>query len=395
MTKPLALIIGGGVAGLSAAWWLGTIGWRSLVVERARNLRSGGYMMSLSGPGYEAARRMGLLSHLESCRHPHGESIYHDRRGRELLRLRHRELMKDFPYLVVRRSDLVNALSERLPTDCELRLATEAVQSVSHEDKVAVMLSDGTEIIADLVVGADGANSSLRRERFASDAEVVKPLGYRFAAYEIADRLSLGADFLAFAHPGRISEFYRLSQGRLAALHVWSHAGAAASSASPFEEIGNVFAKDHSSVREIIAAGAAERRTPLIDNIAIVDLPRWSRGRVVLLGDAAHCISLISGQGAGMAMTGAAVLAEELQHGDITDALSRYEARMRVPVGRLQERTRKIARWFVPRGHVAFKLRNLILRNMPRRMIANYFRRSLQSEILASGLTDSSAAARS
>jgi 2-polyprenyl-6-methoxyphenol hydroxylase-like FAD-dependent oxidoreductase len=387
VTQPVALIVGGGVAGLSAAWWLGTIGWRSVVVECARNLRSGGYMMSLSGPGYEAARRMNVLPYLEQLRHPHGESIYYDRRGRELLRLRHREFLKDFPYLVIRRSDLVNVLAERLPRDCELRLGTELASIELKGDGVNVTLTDGAALKADLLIGADGVNSKIRREWFAPDTEVLKPLGYRFAAYEVPDTLSLKADFLSYAHPGRISEFYRLSEGRMAALHVWSHGRKSPDPTLPFDELGGIFRDDHANVQNIIAAGANEERPPLVDNLTLVESPAWSKGRIVLVGDAAHCISLISGQGAGMAMTGAAVLAEELGRGQsLTAALNAYEARMRQPIGRLQARSRKIARWFVPHGFVGFYLRNFILRHMPQRMLANYLRRSLESEILASGL---------
>lgn len=85
-----------------------------------------------------------------------------------------------------------------------------------------------------------------------------------------------------------------------------------------------------------------------------------------------------------MAMSGAAVLAEEIGKGDgLSAALAAYEQRMRGPIERLQSRSRNIARWFVPHSPAAFHLRNFVLRQMPRRMLANYFRRSVQSEIFA------------
>jgi 2-polyprenyl-6-methoxyphenol hydroxylase-like FAD-dependent oxidoreductase len=312
--------------------------------------------------------------------------------------LRHRDFLKDFPYLVLRRGDLVKALAEITESDGDLCLSTEVTQLESGDGKVGVTLSDGRTIEADLVVAADGVGSAVRRKIFAPDAGVTKPLGYRFAAYDVPDTLAPHADFLAYAAPGRISEFYRLSEGRLAALHVWTQpAPAREASSSTFDELNEVFRDDHSNVRDIIAAGSREERPPLVDDMMLVEAPSWSRGHVVLAGDAAHCITLMSGEGAGMAMTGAAVLAEEIgRSGSIQEALGAYEARMRVPIGRLQQRSRNIARWFVPHSAFSFHLRNMMLRRMPGWMLARYFRRSLESESLASnfnqaGIPDSSA----
>ncbi|MPZ54965.1 MAG: NAD(P)-binding protein [Rhizobiales bacterium] len=390
MRQPLAVIVGAGVAGLSAAWWLNRIGWQSLIIERAANLRAGGYMMSLSGPGYEVARRMGLMERLQQVRHRSSESIYFDKHGRELLRLRHREFLKEFSYLVLRRGDLVKALAEMTRADCDLRLSTEVARTELWGDRVGVTLSDGSAIEADLVIAADGVSSTVRREMIAADSDVMKPLGYRFAAYDVPDTLAPNADFLSYAAPGRISEFYKLSKGRLAALHVWSRPSPTRQGPpSAFDELADVFRDDHLNVRNIIAAGSREERPLLIDDMMLVEAPVWSRGRVVLTGDAAHCITLISGQGAGMAMTGAAVLADEIgRNENVRQALIAYEARMRGPIGRLQNRSRNIARWFVPHSVIGFHLRNFALRNMPSRMLARYFRRSLESEILASNLSD-------
>jgi 2-polyprenyl-6-methoxyphenol hydroxylase-like FAD-dependent oxidoreductase len=384
--QPFAVIVGAGVAGLSAAWWLNKIGWRSLIVERADNLRSGGYMMSLSGPGYTAAERMGLLNHLEQVRHRGGESIYFDKHGRELLRLRHSEFLSEFSYLVLRRSDLIKALAEKVQGGAELRLATHVTGLDERANEVEVALSDGSLVLADLVIAADGVHSTIRQQQFVPEPEVLRSLGYRFAAYDVPDSLAPGASFLSYAGPGRISEFYKLSEGRLAALHVWT-ASRDCSAANGFDELKRIYHDDHPQVRAIIAAGGQGGRCPLIDDLALIEAPAWSKGRIVLLGDAAHCISLISGQGAGMAMTGAAVLSEELSRSaSVLDGLANYEARMRPPIKKLQDRSRTIAKWFVPHSKIAFHLRNIVLRSMPSRMLAGYFRRALQSELLATGV---------
>lgn len=63
--------------------------------------------------------------------------------------------------------------------------------------------------------------SALRDRLIAPAAECLKPLGYRFAVYELTDRLGLGADFISYTEPGHIAEYYTLAEGRVAGLHVW------------------------------------------------------------------------------------------------------------------------------------------------------------------------------
>lgn len=83
MKTPLAVIVGAGVAGLAAAWWLQHIGWRTIIVERSESLRDSGYMIGLSGPGYDTVTRMGLLPPLQSVSYEINENVYRDRRGRK------------------------------------------------------------------------------------------------------------------------------------------------------------------------------------------------------------------------------------------------------------------------------------------------------------------------
>lgn len=381
---PSVVISGAGAAGLAAAWWLARAGWRVTVVERAPDLRTGGYMMSLSGPGHAVATRMGLVSKLEPLAYQVEENVYRDRRGREVLRLRFHEFIDGLDYLVMRRTDLIGALRADLPEGVEIRFTT-SIEDVEDGPKAAsVRLSDGSVMDADLVLLADGMRSAMRGRLFAPDAACLKPLGYRFAAYELKDRLGLGADFVSYAEPGHIAEYYTLAEGRIAALHVWhSRENGWVPPADRWTLLDRVCARSNPAVHSQMSAAREEGAIPLIDDLALVDLPCWSRGRVLLLGDAAHCLTLISGQGAGMALSSAAILADALGRSAVPEALAEHEARLRPSIARLQDRSRKMAGLFVPRSPIAFELRNLFMRHVPRKWIGRYFINAVNAEILA------------
>lgn len=131
----------------------------------------------------------------------------------------------------------------------------------------------------------------------------------------------------------------------------------------------------------------------VIDDLALVELPSWRQGRILLLGDAAHSLSLISGQGAGVALASASILAEELERAAaggvapsssaLESALARHDQRLRPTILRLQHRSRKLAPMYVPSSRVGFALRNLVLRTMPDVLLKKYFASGLKSEAQA------------
>lgn len=381
---PSVVISGAGVAGLAAAWWLARAGWRVTVVERARDLRTGGYMMSLSGPGHAAAARMGLLPELQAAAYDVKENVYRDRKGREVMRLRFHDFVAGLDHIALRRTDLVAALRADLPESVDLRHGASVATLTDGADRAVVALSDGTTEQADLVLLADGMRSPLRATVFAPENECLKPLGYRFAVYDLPDRLHLGIDFVSYAEPGHIVEYYTLAEGRIAALHVWASAQAGPVPATDrWGLLDEVCKASHPVVRTQMIAARESGAVPLVDDLALVELPRWSRGRVALLGDAAHCLTLISGQGAGMALTSAAILADALSRGGVVEALAEHEMRLRPSILRLQARSRKMAGMFVPRSQVTFALRNLFMRHAPRQWIGRYFLNAVHAEILA------------
>lgn len=380
MKTPLALIVGAGVAGLAAAWWLQRIGWRTIIVERSESLRDGGYMIGLSGPGYDTVARMGLLPRLQSASYEINENVYRDRRGKEILRLRYRDFLRGLPYLAIRRSDLVGVMRDAIDPDTEIRLGATAASFTETTDSVAVSLSDGTTIEADLLIGADGFRSACRQTLFG-DNNCLVPLGYRFAVYDIDGSIPIEADFLSYTEPGHLAEYYALKDGRLAAMHVWRDAD---SSWLPPEQrwalLDRVAARSHPDVRRFMEM-ARRGPPPTLDSLILVDLPRWSQGRVTLLGDSAHCLTLVSGQGAGMAIASAELLSQALAQASVADALQQHDASLRPAINRLQLRSRRMAAMFIPKSAAGFHVRNLVLRHMPRPWLGRYLASAARTEV--------------
>ncbi len=384
---PHAVIAGAGVAGLAAAWWLRQSGWRTTIIERADAVRAGGYVMGLSGPGYQVIAQMGLLPAVAGASLSPGRTQYRDRRDRVLMTIDHGAHMAGLDYLVVRRGDLVRIIADALeaaagpPTTLLLANSVQAVTQL--DDGVRVDLADGRCERADLLLIADGVHSATRRLVWPAGPEPLVPMGYRFAAYDVAATTDLGGDFLGYVAPGYSVEYYRLREGRMAALHVWAtDCRRQPGDAAELAELLQMHAADPPLVRETLQAAQVQGVRPVIDDLLMVDMAPWHRGRCVLLGDAAHCITLISGQGAGIALAGAATLAQALgSAASIEAGLIAYSARMRPAISRLQQRSRSIARWFVPRNALACAVRNTIVRAMPRPLLTRYFRNSLKAEI--------------
>lgn len=365
------LICGAGAAGLSLAQLLGSQGHRVTLVESAPTVRNGGLAIDVRAGALEVAARMGILETLQRARIQMILGTAFVDAGDRVLGTMTPELVAGEFYeegendIEVSRRVLNEALLAAidLPT-VELRYETTVTAVAEDTDGVDVTLSDGTVRRVDLVVGADGLHSTVRRLTFGPEAQFVHHLGIYVALFEVPTTLAPELGGRMYNAPGRMCSV----------LNYGDRAVAMALFRSPFLDHDY---RDIARQREIVREAYREEtgwRIPAVvaaldvpefyfDAVSQVKLPTWSRGRVVLIGDAAHCSALLSGMGTSLAMLGAATLADELAvDGDLASAFSRYQQRMSPVVTRAQASVDANAEIMVPASQQAIDRRHRLAR---------------------------------
>ncbi|MGW0521322.1 FAD-dependent oxidoreductase [Crossiella sp. NPDC003009] len=360
------VVCGAGIAGLALANQLARLGAEVVLLERAPGPRAQGYMIDFFGAGYDAVEKMGLLPAIEQVAYFVEEAALFDERGRRRAGVQYRQFARSLRgrLLSIMRPDLERVLREHLPSTVDLRFGAALTGVLDRGDGVLVTLADGTELAADLLVGADGIHSTVRGLVFGEERKFLRYLGFHTAAFQFeAPELheALRGRFNLTDTMGRQLGLYALRDNRIAAFTVHR----APNPALPTD----IWA----ALREIygglgwLAPTALAKCPPAAeiyyDQVAQVELPSWHRGRVVLVGDACYAVSLLAGQGASLGIAGAYLLAHQLDQAPrIEDALAAYERRWRPVAEEKQQVARSGARWFLPESPTRLRLRRLALR---------------------------------
>src|SRR6185312_5263708 len=165
MPVPTVLISGAGIAGPSLAHWLAEYGYRVVIVELAPNVRPVGQTVDLRGSGHDVIERMGLLEQMaaRSLRQRGAAWVRADGRRRADMPVTAFHGNGMVSKLEILRGDLVDVLYRNTAERAEYRFDTRIETLTDAGDAVGITLTDGTELTADLVVGADGPHSAVRR----------------------------------------------------------------------------------------------------------------------------------------------------------------------------------------------------------------------------------------
>ncbi len=354
------LIVGAGIAGLALARALGLRGMRAAVVERRSTWETEGAGLYLPGNSVRALDELGLRDVLASHANPIARQRFLDHRGRLLLDVDVHDYWKGVGGCVaIPRAALHGALRTGA-AGTEIRLDVSVTGLEDAASRRRVRFSDGSSSDFDLVVGADGVHSTVRRLAFGGrPARAVGQTSWRWVAagfHELGDwnvRLGRGSAFLTVA----------LGDGSVYCYADLDTSDPADARATQWRES---FAEFADPVPRLLEHAGEAYRAPIEEVVP----PAWRAGRIALVGDAAHASSPNMAQGAAMAVEDALVLADVLAHGSpLGQALAEYERRRAPRVTWVQEQTRRRDR---TRG-LPPVVRNLALRLAGERIFrANY-----------------------
>ncbi len=332
------LISGAGIAGLALANSLKGLGWRITLIEQSPSLRVGGQAIDIRGVALDVASRLGVLEELERRRLETRGVTMIDREGNVMHESDEHTLTGGYfadQDIEVIRDELVEVLFEKFaPDPAQVWFSDSIVDLELEEGGVQVTTQSGRSERFDFVFGADGINSPVRRSLFGADQMNLRYLNRCVANVTVPN--SIGLDLWQYAgwetEPRWIVYPSRENQDLRAFVLYDRDADdpPPADRAKQMAMIASKAAKLPWKVPEILGDPARYEQFYFGD-LAWVDLPRWSQGRVALVGDAAHCPTPMTGQGTSLALVGAFVLGQELRRHaeDYAAAFARYEERMR------------------------------------------------------------------
>lgn len=374
-----AVVVGAGISGLSVAGALARNGWQATLLEQAPAPRTAGYMIDFFGPGYDAAARLGALEHLTDYGHLYSRARYVDTSGKTRAQLSMSSFLNaaDGKFFSILRPDIVTGLRHWVGSDVNIIQSTKVVSletghlptSSDAGSAARVLCQDGQELSAELLIGADGIHSTTRSALLngaaspdVSEDSVLRYLGFYVFGYIFSDPLlaaKLGSEIILTDSLERQVGLYALPDSRIAFFGVTQ-----CSQAHPSPELRKKLFDSFAGLGADIDLALA-RRPPNIfeDVVAQAVVPRWSRGRFIILGDAAYAVSLLAGQGASLAIAGAEALARMLreEHNNIALAFQRFEAQWRPLSADQQEAGRRNARFFIPPHRTALVSRRAAL----------------------------------
>lgn len=331
---------------------MSALGAEVVLLERSLGPRTQGYLIDFFGAGYDAAEAVGVLPAIEDLGYRVEEASLIDQHGRRRAGIPYGLINKSLEGRLcsIMRSDLEKVLRDNLPRDVDLRFGA-SVSDVFHRDEgVTLTLVDGSELDADLLIGADGIHSTVRALVFGDESQYLRYLGFHTAAFLFDSpdiREAAGDRVILTDTMDRQMGFYVLRDGRVAAFAVHR---------TPDPQLPNdVRAAVQSSYADMgwLVPQALENCPPAeeiyYDQVAQVVLPTWRKNRVILLGDSGAAVSLLAGQGASLAVAGAYVLAEQFRRTSSVDrALDFYERLWRPTIEEKQKTGRDAANRFLP-----------------------------------------------
>jgi 2-polyprenyl-6-methoxyphenol hydroxylase-like FAD-dependent oxidoreductase len=360
---PSVLISGAGIAGSTLAFLLARHGFRPVMTERARGLRSSGTPVDVQDAAFDVAQRMGVVPSLREAATRVDRMVFVDRRGRRVVQVN--LPINGDRQIEVPRGDLARILCEAVQGDAEVLFDESVVAIEQDEGGVDVTFERAAPRRFDYVVGCDGLHSTVRRLVFGPESRFIEDLGIYVATFPLGTAADDLSEVVMYNVPNKAISIHPGTGQPIAAL---MYRGTVAA------DFDHRNATQHRRLLEEAFGDAGWRSRELVDrlgdvadfyfdSVSRIRLATWSKGRVMLLGDAASCVSFLGG-GSSNAMAGAAVLADALGAATSNHAAAfrHYEREHRKRVDAKQRGVGRASHLLVPATAAGISLRNTVLR---------------------------------
>lgn len=366
------LISGAGIAGPTLAYWLARHGFESTIVEKAPNLRTGGYIIDFWGAGFDIAERMDLLSEISQKAYKIREVRVVDSAGKKAAGFPTDGISQVMRgrFLSLPRGDLAATIFCKIQDKVETIFGDSVARIEQGPASVRVTFESGAAREFDLVIGADGLHSRVRELVFGAEQRFERYLGYMVAGFESTGyRPRDELVYLMFTEIGQQAMRFSMRDDRTLFLFTFADDGTGAflnDLAAQKALLRSRFEKSGWECPHILDRldGAKDLYFDRVSQVRMdADPGSWTRGRVTLVGDAASCVSLLAGQGTALAMVAAYILAGELHHanGDYARAFAKYQELFAPFVRQKQDAALRLRVLFGPKSKTAMFVRNQVM----------------------------------
>jgi 2-polyprenyl-6-methoxyphenol hydroxylase-like FAD-dependent oxidoreductase len=359
------LISGASLAGLSAAYWMNSLGCEVTVIEIAAQPRTAGAAIDIRGGADEAVKRMGVYDEIKANR-LHVELIEFknadDSTARSLVTGNEGEELPDDD-IEIERDKFINILYSRLKNDVEFIFNDSIVALNETQDGINVAFKNGAERAFGLVFGCDGSHSNIRKIWFGEESEYTHFLNAYFSISTVNKLLIKQKTMQMYNEPDK-SVMLNAYQNKTDIIFCFY-----SEKEIPYDY------RNIAQQRKMISEqfDSVGWRTPeLLDEVAGLEnfyfdkfcqikMPSWTKGRVALVGDAGYCASPAAGMGASLSISGATALADALvkHNGDFELAFVAYNKTLRPFIEEVQATAElNVRENFIPRTEAAIKRRN-------------------------------------
>ena len=367
MSAQKILVTGASIAGPALAYWLSRQGHEVTVVERAAAFRDAGQTVDVRGAGRIVIQRMGLEA-LVRANSTHEQGIAFVDQGNQTRAFMGVDAFDGegpIAELEILRGELAKLLVQHTQAHATYRFGDSIAALEDDGEQVQVRFDSGAEQVYDLVIAAEGIGSTTRNQVFGNEVQR-RPLNVYTAYFTLPRQPSDGQVMRWYNIPGGRCICLRPDNlGTTRAFLSFQHAPSGYEKLAQAEQktlLKQLFA-DAGWEAQRVLAGLDNAADLYLEAIGQVKMPRWSKGRVALVGDAAYCASPLSGMGTSLGLCGAYVLAGELgRHANHSDAFAAYETLMRPYVAQAQDVPSVAPRLASPHSRLGIRIGHTLLR---------------------------------